>query len=242
MIQGRLNSTSKPQLDPSCVSKHDSAEQIAYEMAYGLSHELNNPLANIAGRARLLAEQESDPEKRQQLAIIVDQAMRGCEMIADLMLFARPPAWRPAPMNLQQVLVELCERAHTVCGSRGLALQVQCEASPLPVIQADEAALREAFWAVLRNAIDAAQTNVGVELVVNAEHCVVSIRDDGAGLSQRALECAFHPFFSGREAGRGIGLGLSKARRIVMQCGGTLELNNEQPGCQATISLPRSPA
>ncbi|PQO47752.1 histidine kinase dimerization/phospho-acceptor domain-containing protein, partial [Blastopirellula marina] len=60
-------------------------------LAYGASHEINNPLANIASRAQALLVDENDPDRRHELATIYAQAMRGHEMIADLMLFARPP-------------------------------------------------------------------------------------------------------------------------------------------------------
>src|SRR5881397_2980256 len=63
-----------------------------YDFAYGLSHEINNPLANIATRAQTLLVDEKDPERRRKLATIVQQAFKAHEMIADLMLFARPPA------------------------------------------------------------------------------------------------------------------------------------------------------
>ena len=62
------------------------------ELAYGASHEINNPLANISTRAQAMLAQEADPEKRRMLAIINSQAFRANEMIADMMLFARPPA------------------------------------------------------------------------------------------------------------------------------------------------------
>ncbi len=61
------------------------------ELAYGASHEINNPLANIATRAQVLLREEPHPERRRMLSAIHAQAMRAHEMIADLMLFARPP-------------------------------------------------------------------------------------------------------------------------------------------------------
>ena len=61
------------------------------ELAYGASHEINNPLANIAARAQALLRDEADPERRRSLEAIYQQAMRAHEMISDLMLFARPP-------------------------------------------------------------------------------------------------------------------------------------------------------
>src|SRR3990172_466304 len=83
------------------------------ELAYGASHEINNPLANIAARAQTLLRDEADPQRQRKLAAIHRQAMRAHEMIADLMLFARPPAMNVAacdlPRLVQQVVDELVE-------------------------------------------------------------------------------------------------------------------------------------
>src|SRR5881398_3841488 len=77
--------------------------QALYNFAYGLSHEINNPLANIATRAQTLLADEKDPERRRKLATIVQQAFRAHEMIADLMLFARPPALRLEEIDLARL-------------------------------------------------------------------------------------------------------------------------------------------
>src|SRR4051812_19228303 len=62
------------------------------EFSAGAGHEINNPLAVISGRAQLLLRSETHPDRRRELAVIHAQALRVHEMIADLMLFARPPA------------------------------------------------------------------------------------------------------------------------------------------------------
>src|SRR5262245_12853205 len=74
------------------------------ELAYGASHEINNPLANIAARAQTLLDGEEDPERRNKLVAIHRQAMRAHEMISDLMLFARPPKLRPATFDLRRLV------------------------------------------------------------------------------------------------------------------------------------------
>src|SRR5436305_3971719 len=74
--------------------------QALYNFAYGLTHEINNPLANISARAQTLLVDEPNPERRRKLATIVQQGFRAHEMIADLMLFARPPSMRPEPADL----------------------------------------------------------------------------------------------------------------------------------------------
>ena len=156
----------------------------------------------------MLAEQESDPEKRQQLAIIVDQALRGCEMIADLMQFARPPAWQSGQVELPAIVVELCDRATRSSHMALPELIVDVDAHlPTTTVEADKQALVEAIWAVLRNAVEVARTKVHVRLSSDEQWLQLTILDDGPGLSAKALELAFHPYFSGREAGRGLGLG-----------------------------------
>src|SRR5687768_281942 len=81
--------------------------QALYNLAYGLSHEINNPLANIATRAQTLLLEERDPERRRKLATINQQAFRAHEMIADLMLFARPPAPRLEAVDAAELVDRL---------------------------------------------------------------------------------------------------------------------------------------
>lgn len=234
---------SKPSVD---ISPTDVARNLAYDMAYGLSHELNNPLANIATRARLLAEEEPVDRKRKLLSAIVDQAMRGCEMIADLMVVARPPTMTLQKVNLVDLTNEFVERARSWVEVRGLSLQLQL-ASPtqLVPIETDPIAASEAVWAILRNAIEVSRQQIVIELAIESNPnerrwATIAIIDDGPGLSDDAIARAFHPCYSGREAGRGLGLGLAKADRLVGLCGGRVTLANrlDAPGCRAKLYWP----
>jgi signal transduction histidine kinase len=230
------------------------ARRLAYNMAYGLSHELNNPLANIASRARLLAEQETDEGKRLLLSGIVDQAMRGCEMIADLMLVARPPVLHEQTIDLLELIEQLVEQARPWSTSRGLTLRLQLSEATVR-IKADPMAAREALWALVRNAIEAARAEISITLALmhkpseqsgaqgatpsEAKLAEVRIADDGAGLSEHARQHAFDPYFSGREAGRGLGLGLSKADRLARMAGGYVSIENlSEGGCLTRIAWP----
>jgi nitrogen-specific signal transduction histidine kinase len=68
----------------------DSARRQVYELAYGLTHEINNPLGNIAARAQLLLSKASDPMDRKALATILDQSMRAHELLAEMMRVVQP--------------------------------------------------------------------------------------------------------------------------------------------------------
>ena len=85
-----------------CALEAAKAEALA-EFAAGAGHEINNPLATIAGRVQILLRDETDANRRQDLATIGAQALRVRDMIGDLMLFGRPPAPRPERLLLNDL-------------------------------------------------------------------------------------------------------------------------------------------
>ena len=102
-----MSATSPEFLDALEAAKLDALK----ELAYGASHEINNPLANIAARAQTLLRDESDPERRRALEAIHQQALRAHEMISDLMLFARPPRLERGPVDVASLLCSGASRS-----------------------------------------------------------------------------------------------------------------------------------
>jgi signal transduction histidine kinase len=214
------------------------------ELAYGAGHEINNPLANIAARAQTLLEDERDPERRRKLVAIHRQAMRAHEMIADLMLFARPPQMNVTEFDLGTIVRAAVDEAREIGAER--EVEMTCEVGDAPVeISGDETQLAVAVGAVVKNAIEAVGANGHVEVALRRSTvgdevwAEVIVRDDGPGISAEVRRHLFDPFFSGREAGRGLGFGLSKCWRIVTQHGGSVVANSVGgAGAEFTISLP----
>jgi len=208
------------------------------EFAAGAGHEINNPLAVISGRAQLLLRDEQDPERRRDLATIHVQALRIRDMIADLMLFARPP--RPERRACDVVAIAgaaikmLAAKAENV----GARLERTGESGPIE-ISADPEQLQVALRAVVDNGLNAVARGgrVSVEIHRTADGVKLAVSDDGPGLSDEAREHAFDPFYSGRQAGRGIGMGLSKAWRIVTNHGGTIAVEPTQRGATFVVRL-----
>jgi len=221
------------------------------EFAYGAGHEINNPLANISARAQTLLRDETHPERRHKLAVIVAQAQRAHEMIADLMLFAKPPRLQREPLDittwLPGVLTDLCQHA----AERRQIIHIAVPNEPLELF-ADPAQLAVALRAIVTNALEAFAERPGtVTVTAERDHDVqdgnvhdaeaanaarVTIQDDGPGMDARAKEHCFDPFFSGREAGRGLGFGLCKAWRIITDHGGTVTVESE-PGNGAKFEI-----
>lgn len=274
------------------------------DLAYGASHEINNPLANIATRAQGLMRDERDPERRRSLAVIASQAMRAYTMIADMMLFAKPPVPRCSAVELaelpQRIVEELRARAdeqHTdlvvmpnfgSSGARaesrewtgGLRRSVPGELPEEPretltgeqpddppgastgeqlgklsddlsevptsvavVAWADRDQLLVALRALVENALEALGEGGRVEiglLPATVGSCGFQVTDTGPGVPMEVRSRLFDPYYSGREAGRGLGLGLCKAWRIATDHGGRVMLDEQfSPGARFVLELPR---
>jgi len=215
------------------------------ELAYGASHEINNPLANIALRAQTLFKEEADPQRRRTLLAMYRQAMRAHEMISDLMLFARPPELDLHPIDLVELIDRLVAELADTARQYGATLSHDRTAASVMVL-GDPVQLTVALRGLCENSLEATGRGGQIRLVAEAVTAAqgtnvarLTVSDNGPGISERVRPHLFDPFFSGREAGRGLGFGLSKCWRIVTDHGGRIEVANG-PGQGATfvIELP----
>jgi signal transduction histidine kinase len=214
----------------------DFKSQAIYQFSYGLSHELNNPLANIVTRASQLLRTSPLPDDQLSLETIIENAMRGCEMLGDLMLIARPPEINRRLVDSMELGQQIQERGTHWAQLRMVNLQVHWAIHQQ--LRLDATLIKEAVWAVLRNAIEASSTEqwVWLHARLDANMLMIRIDDQGTGLSPDALEHCFDPYYSGREAGRGLGLGLTKAKRLSTLHGGGVGIANRTGGgCQARL-------
>jgi signal transduction histidine kinase len=199
------------------------------EFAAGAGHEINNPVATIVGYAQQLLAGETDPDCRHALATIGAQAYRIRDMIGDVMLFARPPQPRPQDLDLAFVIHEIVSKLADEALAAAVNIHVQAEGL-IPIL-ADPVQLRIVISSLLRNSFEA--LGQGGNVMISASTIEelgkstvrFSVADDGPGLSDTEREHLFDPFYSGRQAGRGLGFGLSKVWRIVTLHEGRIEVD-----------------
>jgi signal transduction histidine kinase len=212
------------------------------EFAAGAGHEINNPLTIIAGRAQLFLHGETDPERRRSLALVNSQAMRIYEMIADMMLFARPPQPKFDLVDAAKIIDETIADLQTAAAGQETALSRSGHSGPLE-IEADAVQLTVAIRALCQNSLETLGHGGHIEIDVqsNGEEVLIRVSDNGPGITPEQRRHIFDPFFSARQAGRGLGLGLSKSWRIVTNHGGRIEVES-RPGQGATfvVVLPRT--
>lgn len=196
------------------------------EFAAGAGHEINNPLAVISGQAQYLLRGEQEPGRQQALEKIIGQTHRVHDLLRDLMQFARPPRPQIQRIEILDLVREVLTSHQDQATERKVRLVYPIGQLPL-YVHADPGQLRVALTCLLRNAIEAAGGDgwAGIQLHRDAPDQVdLVVEDSGPGPSSQQREHLFDPFFSGRQAGRGRGLGLPTAWRLAREQGGDVRL------------------
>lgn len=205
------------------------------ELAAGAGHEINNPLAVISGQAQYLLKQMRNEEMaaddaslrishaafRTPLETIINQTRRIHDILAGLMQFARPQRPQKQAFDLGELLREAMAALRDQAAQQRVQMFCRELAEPI-VLHADPRQIRTAVACLLRNAVEAAPPDgwAGVGVESGPEHLDILVEDSGPGPAQP--EHLFDPFYSGRQAGRGRGLGLPTAWRLAQQHGGDL--------------------
>jgi signal transduction histidine kinase len=211
------------------------------EFAAGAGHELNNPLAVIVGRAQLLLSRfEEDPDATRSLRAIIAQAQRAARILRDLMYVARTPEPRPRPCQPEEVVRACLRDLQNEAETRGVRIVAESRDPGLRV-WTDPEPLRQLADILTRNALEATPAGGLVQFQSGGDLKALrwSIHDSGRGISATEGAHLFDPFYCGRQAGRGLGLGLPRASRIIAQAGGELKWQSI-PGVGTTffVTLP----
>jgi signal transduction histidine kinase len=228
-------------LDATASESARAAKLVALaELAAGAGHEINNPLAVISMNAQRLARTEPDPARGEALHTIVRQVNRISGILRDLMQFARPSAASPQSACAHELAQAVRAELDPLATERGVRLEVR--EVPCAFVRCDAAQIRHALAALVRNAVEAAGRDgwARVSCVEADDSIAFVVEDGGPGLSAEAREHAFDPFFSGRSAGRGRGLGLPTAWRYARQNGGDLRHDECATATRFVLTVPRA--
>ncbi|MFQ5850129.1 MAG: ATP-binding protein [Candidatus Binatia bacterium] len=206
------------------------------ELASGIAHQINNPLAVIAANAERMANLSSrshvPAEKRYEkfpsyLEAILRHTYRCKEIIEKLLNFARHKEVDLQPTDINVALEDSV--ALVIHRASMENKKIIKHLSPaLPVIQSDFSALEQVFLNILTNALDAIDERGEIHITsrVEAGFVRVEIADTGSGIPVENLDRIFQPFFTTKPPGRGTGLGLSICARIVNRLGGQITVQS----------------
>ena len=208
----------------------------AGRLAAGVAHELNNPLATIAGCAESLlgrlGQEDSTPTAEREefahyLGLIEEEAYRCKDITGSLLQFVREPGSRRVPSDVNAVVrkaVELLSHQSRFAQSRFVT---ELEES-LPLITVNEGQLRQVFLGLASNALEAMEASgrLTIRSRLVAGEAEIEFEDEGPGIPDEILSRIFEPFFTTKPPGQGTGLGLAIAQGIVADHGGRLDVTS----------------
>ncbi len=219
------------------------------QMAAGVAHEINTPLGIILGYTQLMMDDfEPETEAHSSLEVVERQTKVCRRIVADLLKFSRQAESAKSELNVNAIIQEvLAVTEHTLNINQ---INITRNFHPeLPTIYGDAEKLQQVLINLLNNAQFAMAD--GGELIIRTEKTqtdvMISVKDNGCGISDEHKNKIFDPFFTTKEVGKGTGLGLSVTYGIIQEHGGTISVESppqvdgsekEQQGTVFHIRLP----
>jgi len=215
------------------------------QMAAGIVHELNQPIAAIrthAASGRLLLEREQPEKLRETLAAVTRITEHMGSITAQLKSFARK-----APQKQEKILFQSCldtamKMLQPLLDEADVRLEKQlCKESLY--LRSSYGQLEQVLVNLMRNGVDAmkgcSEKNLQLILRRKEQQLELQVIDSGCGIAEEHLNELFNPFFTTKEVGQGMGLGLSICYRIIDDLGGSIRAENVPAGGAVfTVSLP----
>jgi len=210
------------------------------EMSARMAHEIRNPLASISGAAQLLSTSRGpDDTARRLLDIVVRESRRLSEILQGFLLFAKPGELRLEKIRLASIARD-CADLLAVSPEVRSDHRIEIDVPEELAVTGEENALRQIFWNLCRNAIQAMPDGGTLRILARREsngEVVLRFTDEGSGFPEEILERAFEPFVSARPEGTGLGLAVVYA--AVARQGAGIEVENaEGGGARVTIRFP----
>ncbi len=203
------------------------------EMAAGIAHELNNPLTTVTGFSELILEElPAGTSMHTGLEMVLREARRASDVVRRLLDFSRQGEQVRAQADLNGVVNDVVALTRHLVKTNGVDLIVELNES-LPWVFIDHNQMKQVLLNLIHNALQAmpngGELRVCTNLVNREERnwVVMSVMDNGVGISTADQSRIFEPFFTTKGGSGGTGLGLSVTYGIVTDHGGMIEISSE---------------
>nr|WP_242462870.1 HAMP domain-containing sensor histidine kinase [Persephonella atlantica] len=187
-------------------------------MSAELAHEIRNPLSSIKAAADLLSEGNINPKL---INMIKEESTRLNRLLSDFLLLSRPREAEKIKINVKDML----NRIVNLYDKKGI---VKLNVVGSPYIFIDEKGFESAVSNVLKNAVRWAENSVVINVYGTSEKLFIEVEDDGPGIKDEDKEKIFDPFFTKSEGGTGLGLAIAK--KVVMENGGSIFVEDSELG------------
>lgn len=211
------------------------------QMAAGIAHEIRNPLASMSGSVQILKQTlHPEGEEGELLDIVLRESRRLDGIIRDFLLFAKPGRFHPEPADLVPLLSEsmrLLRNSEELAGRHQIVTRFE---TPKVEALVDANMIKQVFWNLAKNALKAMPGGGALTIrgrVENPSTVVISFADEGCGMTEAEIQCAFQPFHT--KFSEGTGLGLAVVFRIIQEHGGRIRVKSRKgAGTEVILTLP----
>jgi len=221
----------------------ERVEKMAYlgEMAAGMTHEIKNPLASLAGSIQILRKEiPYNPEHDKLMQIVLRETGRLNALVSNFLLFAKPPAGKIERVDLENALSETVKLFQKNQDTRR-RVSIMSDFFPNIWVEMDPVHLRQVMWNIILNAAEAIEGEGLIKIKtypLKHGYACIEVSDTGCGMSEELIQSIYDPFFTTKSSGTG--LGLSIVHRILESYNTWLEVESEVgKGTRFTLKLKR---
>ncbi|HRW58806.1 MAG TPA: ATP-binding protein [Chlamydiales bacterium] len=233
-----LRDVTKMQKLQQVVARNERMKELG-EMAAVVAHEIRNPLGGIRGYASLLTKDLQEAPHLQEMAQFIVEGTKTLErVVGNILHYSKPVVPKIQQYDMHKFLNEIV-KLMMLDPTKPEKILIDFHCSPNPFkLPFDYDLMRSAIINLIINAFQAEGTKkITVSALQNNLHCILTISDDGEGISERDLENIFSPFFTTKQ--QGTGLGLSEVFKIIQAHNGQIDARSIRGrGTSFTISLP----
>ncbi|HYS44075.1 MAG TPA: ATP-binding protein, partial [Geobacteraceae bacterium] len=219
-------------------------------LAAGVAHEINNPLTSVAGYAEALLRRFRDEPQlvddprlgdfRKYLEVIIRESYRCKGIIDSLLSFSRKSEGTIGLVDVNQILNDVLELVRHKARNENIEIREALQ-QDLPMVMGDAAGLRQVFLNLTMNALQAIDGPGAIEIATFERNGMVTatIRDSGCGIPPTLMDQIWDPFFTTKDVGKGVGLGLAVTYNIIKKHGGEVHVESKHgQGSKFTVRLP----
>ncbi len=219
-------------------------------LAAVIAHEINNPISGLVVFINLIRKQlkkESLSQKEinkieEQLKLMESEAKRCGNMVTELLAFSRNEFGSMHPVNVKKTILKACKMMELKIKDKNIFIKTDIHEN-LPIVKGDPNKLQQVFMNLIQNSIDAmpmgGEINIRAKYNENENNIEIEVKDEGIGIPKEHLKHIFEPFYSSKEDGKGVGIGLFVVYGIINQFGGNISVSSEiNRGTTFFIKLP----
>ena len=227
------------------------------QLTSGVAHDFNNLLTVVLGNVEQLQKRTEDLSVKRRLSMIAEASQRGAQLTAQMLAFSRRQKLEPRAVDLNDTVRGMRNLLQSTIGGSVRILDPDLAVGLWPAM-IDPTQIELVILNLAINARDAMDVGGTLQICTSnvvadtpsrpehppaGEHVVVSVRDNGSGMTEAVLARAFEPFFTTKAVGKGSGLGLSQVFGLAKQSGGGVLIDTVAgQGTTIHVYLPRASA